>query len=445
MIRTDRGLPFVLSFSALLLIACPSDPALDAGETASETTDNTGDGDGDPSNCGNGDLDEGEACDDGNTVEGDGCSASCQVTSCGLTWSVSVDTPNSNAGAFDVEIADDGSIYAAGVMIGANEDGWAAKWNPDGTEAWSQTFDGGVGNDYFNGIALGAGADGSLVWEQIVVGDMMVMDGDEFASDIEVTPDGDLVILGRTRVGDGDDDVWLRKADAGDGAEIWTSLWSGTGDGMFSTDRSGPVAVSDDGTIWAGAREHVDFDSQEATILQFDAAGNFVELIQPQPAGDHQHDPVDIVAADGSIYFAMQKNQFPYRGWLYKLAPDGTEEWVKTEQDWIIVVDDDTMIGEDWAIRGMGIDADGNLGVGGSYANEDMAQGLTWVEAWVAKVDGAGEIICRGNHRLPDESGLPPTLSIYTADYDSAGFSLLGVHTSAQGNTTKAWTGHFMP
>jgi cysteine-rich repeat protein len=487
MIRTHRCLPFALSFSALLLIACPTDPALDEGETAGETTMNgdgdgdgdpgdgdgdgdpgDGDGDGDPSQCGNGDLDEGEACDDGNDVETDGCSTTCEVSSCGLDWSLSTDTPDSNSGAFDVVLADDGSIYAAGMMVGGDEDGWVGKWNPDGTVAWSETFDGGSGNDYFNSIALGAGgevyvagglagagddlwyaeisgADGSLVWDQIVIGDIMVMDGDDFATGIDVAPDGDLVILGRTRVGDGDDDVWLRKADAGDGAEIWTSMWSGTGDGMFSTDRSGEVSVADDGTIWAAAREHVDFDSQEATILQFDDTGAFVSLIQPQMAGDHRHDPIDILATGGSIYFAMAKNDFPYRGWLYKLAPDGTEEWVKTEQDWIIMVDEDTTIGEDWAIRGLGVDADGNLGIGGSFSNEEAAQGLSWLEAWVAKLDAAGEIACRSRYKLPDEAGLPPSLSIYTAGYSSAGFGLSGVHTSAQGNMTKAWTGQWMP
>jgi len=34
-----------------------------------------------PSGCGNGNVDAGEACDDGNTADGDGCSAMCQVES----------------------------------------------------------------------------------------------------------------------------------------------------------------------------------------------------------------------------------------------------------------------------------------------------------------------------------------------------------------------------
>jgi cysteine-rich repeat protein len=487
MIRTEPRLSFILSFSALVLLGCPAEEVPmdtnqtetgdgdgdgDTGDGDGDTGDGDGDGDGDMGDgdgdsnlCGNGELDPGEACDDENTDEGDGCSATCQVTSCGLSWSAKMETPNPNAGAFASVIGDDGSIYAAGVMIGNDDDAWAAKWNPDGTVAWSQTFDGGMGDDFFDGIALGAGgeiyvaggqagdgddlwyaelanADGSVDWETVEIGS--VMDGDDFATDIEVTPDGDLVIIGRTRVGDGDDDVWLRKAESSGGGEIWTSTWSGMGDGMFSTDRSGNVSVADDGTIWAAAREHVDFDSQEATILQFDADGNFVDLIQPQPAGDHSHDPVDILATGGSIYFAMEKNGFPYRGWLYKLAPDGTEEWVKTEQDWPILKDDEP-VGEDWAIEGLGVDADGNLGVGGDFGNEEAEQGLVWSEAWTAKLDGTGGIVCQSTHQVGEEAGLPPTLNIYTATYGTAGFGLLGVETSAQGNMTQAWTGFFLP
>jgi hypothetical protein len=67
----------------------------------------------------------------------------------------------------------------------------------------------------------------------------------------------------------------------------------------------------------------------------------------------------------------MEKNDFPYRGWLHKLAPDGTEEWVKTEQDLIIMIDMDTTLGEDWH-RGLR-SADGNLGIGGSFPTRSRA------------------------------------------------------------------------
>src|SRR5690606_24069913 len=113
----------------------------------------------------------------------------------------------------------------------------------------------------------------AVVWQQVVTGPMEVMDGDDIGSGIAVTPDGDLVVVGRVRVGDGDDDVWVRKADPSDGSEIWTMTWTGVGDGMFSTDRVGAVSVAPDGSVWVGAREHIAFDTQDATLLHFDADG----------------------------------------------------------------------------------------------------------------------------------------------------------------------------
>ena len=107
--------------------------------------------------------------------------------------------------------------------------------------------------------------------------------------------------------------------------------------------------------------------------------------------------------------------------------------------------EDDEPVGEDWAIEGLGVDADGNLGIGGDFSNEEPEQGLVWSEAWTAKLDGTGGIVCQSTHQVAEEAGLPPSLNIYTASYGTAGFGLLGVETSAQGNMTQAWTGFFLP
>ncbi|PRQ01216.1 PQQ-like beta-propeller repeat protein [Enhygromyxa salina] len=475
-------LPFALSLGALLLTACPSDD-VPADTTATDTDTGDGDGDGDPgdgdgdpgdgdgdgdgdtgSSCGDGVLDAGEACDDGNTDDGDGCSSTCTVSACGLVWTASEAVPNSTAGSFDVAVGTDGSIYGAGITINADNDAWAVKWNPDGSVAWSQSFDSGNGNDAAVAIALGAGgevyvagwmqgaddddlwyaaldgATGNETWSQLIQGPMMVMeDADDLATGIAVDPTGGIVIVGRSRVATGDDDVWVRKAMADSGEEVWTTTWTGAGDGNFSTDRSGPVAVAADGTIWVTAREHVDFNTQEATLLEFDGSGTLLSTTQPQAGGNQTYDPVDVAVDGDTVYFAFEKTNFPYRGWLYKFE-GGTEAWVKTEQDWI---DDDE--GDDWTIRGLGIDADGNLGVGGVFANEEPGEGIDWGEAWVAKLDGAGDIVCRSAHMVDDGNLIPPSLDIDGAGYGSAGFGLTGIETAGQGNATTLWTGFFMP
>lgn len=479
MTRARACLPFASTSFALLLIACPSEqvPSGD-GETSSDegttgdgdgdgdgTTGDgdgdgtTGDGDGDAAVCGDGVLDIGEACDDGNSDDGDGCSATCSIGPCGLNWTYTEAIPDSTGGGFDTLVGDDGSIYAAGVKINDDDDAWVAKWNADGTQAWSQSFDSGNGNDaavaialgpdgqvYVSGWMEGAGDDlwyaaldssGEQLWAQVIQG--MVADGDDLATGIALTPDGDLVIVGRTRVGEGNDDVWIRKASATDGAEIWTETWTGEGDGTFSTDRGGPVAVAADGSIWATAREHVDFDTQEATLLHLAGDGTFTALYQPQAGGEQQHDPIDVAVDGDAVYFAFGKGGFPYRGWLYKFGFDGSEQWVKTEADWLT-------IGEDWAVAGIDVDAEGNLGVAGVFTNEEAGEGITWGEAWVAKLDGAGEFVCRSSHMVNEGDPIvPPSLSIDSAGFSSAGFGLTGVLTASQGNATELWVGSFRP
>ena len=479
MLLYRTSLPLCLSLGALTLAACPADttpvdsvtetgdgdgdPAGDGdGDTSGDGDGDTtgdGDGDGDGPTCGDGTLDPGEECDDGNTEDGDGCSSDCMISSCGLVWAETQDIQSSVVGGYDTAVGADGSIYTVGVTINADNDAWAAKWNPDGSMAWSVSFDGGNGNDAAFSLALGpdgelylggrfAAAEGSTdiwyaaldasgveQWSVLIPG--AIPDEDDFVTGVDLDVNGDLVLSGRVRVGDGDDDVFLLKASAADGSEIWTSTWSGMGDGNFSTDRSGPLSAAPDGTYWVGAREHVDFDSQEAKLLHFDADGALVAAYQPQDSGNHRHEVIDVLATDDAVYFAMEKNDFPYRGWLYKLGLDGSEQWVKTHEDWIT-------IGEDWAVRGLGLDDDGNLGVAGVYGNEEEGEDINWGEAWTAKLDPAGEFLCRGSHMVTDDSFIPPSLSIDSAGFSSGGFGLMAIETQGQGNGLKLWTGFFM-
>jgi len=476
MTRAHLSLPFASSFVALFLTGCPSD-VVTPGDSDTETSSGdgdgdddtttgddddttTGDGDGDPPGvCGDGTVDPGEECDDGNTEDGDGCTANCTIGPCGLSWTWSEPVSTTIAGARATAVGDDGSVYAAGVVVNDTNDAWIAKWSPDGSLAWTKNFNSGEGNDAAAAIALGpdgqvyvagwmrtaiGGEDvwytaldqaGEQVWSQLVNG---AASGDDRGTGIAVAPDGDLLISGRVRVADGDDDVWVRKARAEDGNETWTSTWSGDGDGMFSTDRSGSVAVASDGSVWVAAREHVAFDTQDATLLAFATNGDLIAAYQPRAGGPaHQHDPIDVAVHGDAVYFAMQKSSgFPYNGWLYKFDFDGSEQWLKTETDWLTV-------GRVWAVRGIAVDADGTLGVAGTFTNEEVGQGVTWTEAWVAQLDQAGDIVCRNAHVVEDGATFPPSLSIDGASFGAGGFGLSGILSAAQGNTHQLWTAAF--
>lgn len=458
-----------LLVSVGLLAGCPSETTpmdeevgdMTGQESTDTTTDNTTDASTgetmdngeDPTEtggsvCGNSLVEDGEECDDGNTVDDDGCSSTCVISACGLTWTWSETVTTGTPGGFGIVVGDDGSVYATGDDEAG--DAWIARWNPDGTLAWEQTYGPGYGADLLIGpdgdlfvtgvqtntdddlwFARISASDGSEVWSEI---EDSTLD-DDVGNGVALAPDGSLVVVGRVRVGDGDDDVWISKRSADDGSETWTTLWGGTGDGGgFSTDRGGPVVVTDDGAVWVGTREHVDFDTQEATLLKLDPAGTLVDSWQPQAGGSHQHESY-LLATDGTdIYWLVAKYQFPLRNWLYKLDGNGAEVWSKVETDWLIV-------GEDWQIDGLDVDADGNLLVAGEFANEEAGEGITWGEAWVAKLDGAGEFICRSSHMVDDGDIVPPTLDVYTGGGSSGGIALTGRVTDTP--TDSLWTGFF--
>jgi cysteine-rich repeat protein len=455
-----------------LLSACPSDDTTpddevsdttsqesETGETTTtDTTDATTDATTETTQgggvCGDGVLDEGEQCDDGNTDEGDGCSATCELSSCGFEWSTMETITDGTPGGFSI------TVDAAGVTHAVGDDSadmiWVASWDVGGGLAWQTTLGEGYGADvvvaggdlYLIGVdASGAddnmyfarldASNGDVVWEQTI--DSML--GDDVGTGIALTPEGDVVVVGRTRVGDGDDDVWVSKRSADDGSEIWAATWGGMGDGMFSTDRSSAVTVTSDGAIWVGAREHVDFDTQEATLVKFDADGMELDSWQPQ-AGDtaHQHESY-LLASDGTnVYWLIAKYSFPYRHWLYKLDGSGTEQWSKVESDWLL---DTLENAEDWQIDGLDIGPNGNLIVGGEMANGDPAEGLDWGEAWVAQLDGSGNVVCRNHLMVDDGDIIPPSLDIFAAGGSAAGIAVTGVLNDTPDSST--WTGFFRP
>ncbi len=466
---------------SLLLTACPADDVT-ADEEGTDTAGTTGDTDttgtgtdtdtdtdtdtegeddvGD--SCGDGILDAGEECDDGNTADGDGCSATCTIASCGLVWSAIESVESSNSSGVGIAVDAAGDLYTVGQRANNDNDIYVERANGGGV-AWSVSFDSGNGNDAGFAIDLGPNGevyvagrmeadadaiwfaslnpdDGSVVWEQVIDGD--VAGEDDLATGIAVTPDGDVVVVGQIRVGEGDDDVWVSKRAAGDGSEIWTSTWGGVGDGSFSTDRSDSVTVGSDGEIWVGAREHIAFDTQDATLLHFDADGGLVAAFQPQLGGSHTHNPVGVAVDDSGVYFAIEKSDFPLRSWTYRLGLDGSEQWVKTEEDWAL--NSEVVLGEDWSVRGLSVNGAGELMVGGRFLNEEPGEGIEWGEAWVARVDASGSFLCRGHYMEDDGSVIPPSLSIAGVSGNSAGnFAMTAQLNAGQGQATWIWTGYF--
>jgi cysteine-rich repeat protein len=88
--------------------------------------DHDGIGDACDVECGDGELDSGEACDDGNVVDGDGCNAEC-VPPGYLLWLDEIDSP-----------APEGSGYAIGLSVDPDGNLAVSGWLGDGPPDWTQ-------------------------------------------------------------------------------------------------------------------------------------------------------------------------------------------------------------------------------------------------------------------------------------------------------------------
>jgi len=163
--------------------------------------------------CPDGDLDEGEDCDDGNTVNGDGCNNDCRSSAVQL-WEYRAESRAASQ-VFSVAADTDGSIVVGG--RGEGLQGWVARFGPALEPMWTRYYGDGapglvrgldLGEDaiYVAGARLGdtdghdiwvarLGSDGDLEWEDTFSGGV----GDDWLTQA-VAVDGDLVVTGTTQM-----------------------------------------------------------------------------------------------------------------------------------------------------------------------------------------------------------------------------------------------------
>jgi uncharacterized delta-60 repeat protein len=215
-----------------------------------------------------------------------------------------------------VGVSGDGSIYIAGRTDGnldgnfqtGNGDVFIAKFNSDGTKAWTQT--------------LGTGSI-------------------EEGKDLAVGPDGSVYVVGYTSgsfpgLTHDRADAFLVKYNS-DGTRAWTRTLGGAGDEVANG-----IGVSSDGSIVIAGTTSLDLDGNtsmggsDAFIAKFNSNG---DKVWTRMIGSNEIDSgssVD-VGSDGSIYLSGttlgsidgQTNNGGNDGFIAKFSSTGTKLWTK--------------------------------------------------------------------------------------------------------------------
>lgn len=252
-----------------------------------------------PELCGNGDLDDGEECDDENTADGDDCTATCTLP-VEIVWTQTHNGSASNQDNFsEIAIDGDGNIYVVGRerVTGEGFNLMLRQYMADGTEGWTVSYNGLLGADDA-GAGLTLLADGDIVvagtvegefdgedifaarfdgttqaveWEIIQDGPGMgpgAEDDADSGSDITVDADGNIYVAGSIRVSSQNWDLWVGKYDDA-GVEIWQNSYAGAAGGR---DFARSVAVDADGVTWLLGNEE-DGDESFGVARAFDTDG----------------------------------------------------------------------------------------------------------------------------------------------------------------------------
>jgi cysteine-rich repeat protein len=428
------------------------DPTTDP-DTSSSTTDDPATTDPDTSSstgpemlCGNGDVDDGEECDDENTLDGDTCTATCTLP-VEEVWQVSYNGSASNQDNFIDGVVDgDGNIIVVG-RERVTDEGFnllVRQYLPDGTEGWSVSYEGlvGGGNDEGAGIALlpdgdivvvgtsetefdvddifAARLDGTtqaIEWEVLQDGPGMgpgENDDADFGGGIAVDPDGNTYITGAVRVGPLDWDIFTAKYDA-DGVEVWQHQYTGAfGGGDFGRG----VVVDAEGVTWVAATEEIEDGEVQGVVLSYDADGALVDA--DQQTLDFFPNAIEIDPDGNFVVFGDIDNQGTF--WdivVREYDATWTESWSQTI---------DHSGSDDFAGANFSVGADGNVYIGGT-TRVDAAQ----FDAYARVLDTAGTSlysVVYGNAESMLDDQYNIVLGV-EGDFVAAGFeSVLGEQTN---------------
>jgi cysteine-rich repeat protein len=248
--------------------------------------------------CGDGEIDEGEQCDDANDVDGDGCNSDCRMSGSEI-WTTTYASPGFVVDrAYGLAIDRRGDIAVIGhvTVEGQGANVWIRKYTTDGEAAWTWVLDGDAhldeegwsilvdDNDDF--IAAGyvttttggpdawigkLSADGFLVWEARQDGGVARVDQ---ARGVAFARGGDLALVGyATPATTTDTELWLQRRSADGQSVRWTAIREGLPGGM--PDRGHTIFAIEDDFVVAGYKQDQD-NGQHHWIERIDGGGGTV-------------------------------------------------------------------------------------------------------------------------------------------------------------------------
>ncbi|GAB6138174.1 hypothetical protein JCM15060_13630 [Halanaerobaculum tunisiense] len=170
-----------------------------------------------------------------------------------------------------------------------NDQLWAAKLNSDGTEKWSQTYDG---------------------FE---------------ASDIKEDNNGNYIISGTKTSADGDEDMTILNVDSVDGSKNWQHDFGGGDDWVGNVQET-----SDGGYILSGTKTSNDGD-KDALVLKLDSSGD-ISWEQKIKENKLDEEGVSVTESDEDGYILSATKETVDGDtdvWIRKLNDNGSKDWEK--------------------------------------------------------------------------------------------------------------------
>ena len=255
---------------------------------------------------------------------------------------------------YDVAITFDRNIFAVGCISVSGskaEDAWIMKLDENGNVLWQKTY-GGNDTDVARALAItaegdimvvgytfssGAGSadafllkldeNGDIIWQK-TYGDSN-WNG---AFDVDVTPEGRIVIVGNSKSSVNDYDVWVLEIDSNGNV-----LWQKTYGGSNRESATGVVADADGQVIVAGETESFGAGSRDAWVLKIGKTGDIVWQKTYGGEGLDSAKNVDL-ALDGSIIIVGETESFRKTAagsnlWLMKISQEGNIVWERVFGD----------------------------------------------------------------------------------------------------------------